>query len=271
MRCNRGPDRSRPATIALFALISSLLISACGLDILKKSDREESGPIEVLFIGNSLTGEGDTTLQFAMLAEGAGFDSVIVGECIKGGATLEDHIASYTTKAKIAERQWDYVVIQGSSYLVAFPEYHSEVYPGYVTLKEIIHNNWHKTRIVMFMDWSMTEVTMFDSTYTFSQFSQMLHDGYLAMAESLDFIVAPVGWAWKRVVEERPDIELLHDPIHPNVAGAHLQACVYFATIFRRSPEGLPHPGRFESETARYLQKVAGETVLNNKRRWRIP
>jgi hypothetical protein len=125
-------------------------------------------------------------------------------------------------------------------------------------------------RIVIPMDWAMNPMP--DGWPLFSEFSQMLHDGTLLLARRLDCMVAPIGWAWKKAVEERPDIELnQEDRRHPNRTGGYLQACVYYATIFRKSPVGNDYFGELDPEVAAYLQKTAADIVLKNRSKWRLP
>ncbi len=84
------------------------------------------------------------------------------------------------------------------------------------------------------------------------------------MAHENNSWCAPVGIAWQRVRNERPDIDLyVDDQHHPDAAGSYLAANVILTTIIQKSYESeffhtLPE------ETARYLQNVAQETVLDN-------
>jgi hypothetical protein len=110
-------------------------------------------------------------------------------------------------------------------------------------------------------------------TYSRGEFQDMITAAALDLADSLHFMVAPIGEAWRRVMDERPDIDLMDsDGMHPNNVGGYLQACVYYATVFRKSPESLGYwclgIPRADSD---YLQRVAAETVLTQKSRWRIP
>ncbi len=250
-------------------MVFSGLMTGCGLDILTKRDPDEpDGPVQVMFIGNSLTGSGDVTFQFEELAREAGID-VIVGNAIKGGAYLDDHLKAFETRALLEERQWNYIVLQDGSYLIAFQDSIDTVARPYETFKEIIQSNWSKTRIVLFLDWAMDPMP--DGWPSFSEFSEMLHDGTLLLARRLSCMIAPVGWMWKQVVEDRPDIELLKDSVHPNMTGGYLQACVYYATIFQKSPVGNDYIGLLDKEVAAYLQQAAADIVLKNRSHWRLP
>jgi hypothetical protein len=81
--------------------------------------------------------------------------------------------------------------------------------------------------------------------------------------------VCVAGEAWRRVMTERPDIELYDETAHPNPSGAYLTACVFHATLHRLSPVGLPREVTtkagvsimVEPDIAAYFQQVAWETA----------
>jgi hypothetical protein len=69
--------------------------------------------------------------------------------------------------------------------------------------------------------------------------------------------------------------DLFADSIHPNVAGRYAMACVMYACLYRRSPEGLPAATadvwgrafeRVPGDLAGYLQKVAWSTARADAR-----
>jgi len=74
--------------------------------------------------------------------------------------------------------------------------------------------------------------------------------------------VAPVGVAMANALAERPDLAMLDpDAEHESLAGTYLAAAVIYATLFDRSPEGLPFHHALEADDATFLQRVAWETV----------
>jgi hypothetical protein len=48
---------------------------------------------------------------------------------------------------------------------------------------------------------------------------------------------------------------------------------VLSALVFKQSPVGLPHPegDEINAETAKFLQEIAAEIVLENPKKWNIP
>jgi hypothetical protein len=66
-------------------------------------------------------------------------------------------------------------------------------------------------------------------------------ESYLGIARELKARVCPAGMAVETVLKKKPKFGFHADPIgHPTPAGTYLVACTFFATIYDRSPEGLP-------------------------------
>ncbi len=87
---------------------------------------------------------------------------------------------------------------------------------------------------------------------------------YLEMAYDNDALCAPVGLAWKRVREERPNIILYNnDCYHPSRIGSYLAANVIYTTMFPKRYQSKFRAGMSGPE-AEYLQQVAQSTVLDN-------
>ena len=97
-----------------------------------------------------------------------------------------------------------------------------------------------------------------------------INNGYLVTAQALNSPVAPVGIAWQDVRDQYPQINLWQDDgSHPTPEGTYLAACVFYADIFRQSPEGLSYQANLPTDTAQDLQKAAADTVFNGQ--WGIP
>jgi len=228
--------------------------------------------IKVLFVGNSLTYWNDMPDMFRRLAREAG-KKVYVEDASEPAASLEDHTHFESTLRKINKYNWDYVILQEGSARIAFPSTQPELYPQYQALKEFIWQCYPLSEVVLFLDWSPDDGIMTtEGPLTFAEFQQLLHDGTRYLASQFGFMVAPIGWGWKQVYEERPDLVLIgSDTVHPSKAGSYLQACIYFATLFQESPVGLTYRHDVTAPNARYLQEVAAEVVLTDPAHWFLP
>jgi hypothetical protein len=83
--------------------------------------------------------------------------------------------------------------------------------------------------------------------------------------------MAPVGEAWLIAKRQHPELELWQgDGSHPSEQGSYLAACVFYAAIFRQSPEGLRYIAHLPKETAKVLQTTAADVVLNKPQQWNL-
>jgi len=224
---------------------------------------------KVLFLGNSLTSFQPSV--FRELAQEAGFD-VLVESNIMFGKSLEQVLASQTTLDYIAQENWDYVVLQGSSYAIAFPEYHRLLYPTYSEFNNIILDNYSESKIVLFMDWTSSYgADLNEIHYTADELIIILREGTMLFADKYDFIVSPIGEAFYHVLKNYPEINCLSsDDVHPSGEGSYLAGCVYFYTILGATQnEHFNYTGNLETETAYLLQDVAEEIVMTNYNYWR--
>jgi len=236
---------------------------------------EENDTIQVLFIGSSYFSYNDLLSLFKNLADKSGKQVLIGNQVTKG--YLADHAESSSTEEKINERDWDYVILQGVGSLTAYPDYytHHPVLPALKILQEKISNNCQSTKMVFCMPWAyedgMTWMPGWTDTYTDMQLK--IYDRTLLWSDSLNFVVSPVGWSWKKVLEEKNfPLHYLHmsDWNHPSLKGSYLMACTIYSTIFKKSTERIAYYSELASSEAQYYQKVASDIVLKNLVQWNI-
>ena len=86
---------------------------------------------------------------------------------------------------------------------------------------------------------------------------------YQELAKELKAQLVPVGIAWSTMLKEHPEIGLFgNDNHHPSPVGTYLAACVFYAALYDRSPEGLPSTGKeLKDSEAGVLQKLAFSAV----------
>jgi hypothetical protein len=107
---------------------------------------------------------------------------------------------------------------------------------------------------------------------TYDAMQAQINAGYLGIAQELNVPIAPVGPAWQAATQQYPQLALWQsDNSHPTMQGTYLAACVFYAAIFRQSPVGLSYTADLSTETARELQTLAADTVLNNLAQWNLP
>ena len=217
-------------------------------------------PLRVLFIGNSYTFYNDMPETFAELLR-AGGQAVEVGVAAEPGATLEGQLATEETLEHLEAGGWDYIVLQEQSVIPAQPEERrSRMYPAVRRLRTMAEAMGAKT--LLFMTWARRIGFPMVGYEDFTSMQADVAAGYRELGEALNIPVVPVGLAWQRAMHEDPHLSLyMDDESHPNENGSYLTACVFYTTIKGASPVGLPHPGTLSEETARFLQRVAAETI----------
>jgi hypothetical protein len=221
-------------------------------------------PDRVLFIGDSFSWFLD---QFTDLAASMDPAAAVESEVIWiSGAPLSLHWSNASTVDRVKAGGWSVVVLQED---IAQNWAIVENFPEYAGLfDEQIKASGAETVLYMHWPWSIQPVP------TQEQIAKTID----ATAGDLGATVAPVGLAWQRALSERPDLSLYGDDgIHANPYGIYLTLCVFYATLFERSPEGAtyrmadaPRSGfgftvaadwKLADDDAAFLQRIAWETA----------
>lgn len=211
--------------------------------------------LKVLFIGNSYTFCNKLPWIVSELAKSAG-ENLIVDMVTQGGVSLEWHAKNHETLDAIDKGNWDIVVLQDFS-LQAVDNREKMLQYG-EELDQRIKKIGAET--VLYMTWARQHIP---------EMLNDLTDGYFSLAKKINAKVAPVGIAWKNALEAKPDL-ILHteDKSHPTPAGSYLAGCVFYATFYDSSSEGLTGKIMVDDENivdlsdedAIFFQMVAWET-----------
>lgn len=71
-----------------------------------------------------------------------------------------------------------------------------------------------------------------------------LADATTTAANDNGVMVIPAGLAFAEALKARPELKLYRpDHFHPSAEGSYLAGCVLYATMYRKSPEGLAYYG----------------------------
>jgi hypothetical protein len=230
----------------------------------------------VLFLGNSYTYVNDLPGTIREIAETFG-DSLNYNSNCPGGYTLEGHSTNTTSLSLIASQPWDYVVLQEQSQRPSFSpaQVAAEVYPYADSLHRKIKENDSCTTVLFYMTWGRkngdaSNCPFYPPVCTYQGMQARLRESYLQMGEWFGE-VAPVGATWKMVRDSNPDIELYNpDESHPSLEGTYLAGCVFYASIWHKSPVGAWIPAGLDSAKAEVLQMRAAHVVLDSLPTWFI-
>lgn len=224
---------------------------------------------QILFIGNSYTSSNNFPQIFTKLAQDGGYDlsALMIAE---GGWTLSNHSQSIGSDDRIQQQSWTYVVLQEQSIIPSNPKVREHnMYPAIRLLHEEIENLG--ADVVLFMTWGRRDGLPESGYNDFFEMQTELEKGYLKIADELNVMVSPVGIAWQNALEKNTQLVLWQeDGSHPNINGSYLAACVFYAVIFRESPEGLAYMAGLHEDLGHFLQSVAADTVFDDLERWNI-
>ncbi len=246
--------------IFLGALLGLVPLAALGQDT-------PSTPLRVLFIGNSYTSVNDLPGMVAALADAAGGRKIEAGRRLVGGCTLERHVKETGAVDKIREQKWDVVVLQEQSLRPVVGRglmfQYARVLDAEIKkqgAKTVFYLTWARQHIPAMQEGadpatapdyvkamhgvSGAGKTIDQETWFGQQKAGLaggLNGAYLEIAKELGAGVAPVGIAWKMALAVEPPF-VLHrsDKSHPNPTGTYLAACVFYATLLKANPVGLP-------------------------------
>lgn len=229
--------------------------------------------LSILFIGNSYVSTNDLPTVFKNLTQSKG-DIATVDSKTNGGFTFQSHVNDPVTFQKIHAKPWDFVVLQGQSQEPSFPysQVNTSTLPYAVRLADSVYANAPCSQVQYFMTRGrQVGDPQWDSINTFNKMNKRLRDAYLRIADSSHASVSPSGPAWKYVIDNHPTINLFSgDGSHPSFAGTYLSACVFYSSIYQKSPVGATYTGSLDAATALILQEAAVLTVLDSIPTWKL-
>lgn len=216
--------------------------------------------MRVLFIGNSYTYFNDLPGLLSRIAAADGLE-IVTESVVEGGMTLLGHLRSGDAVLRIRSGGWDVVVLQEQSTRPLYA-------PGLMdaAVRELAGEiELIGARTALYLPWARRDRPDDQAA---------LDAAYGQCAAAAGALVVPAGPCWQRALVEDPSLDLYEeDGSHPAPQGTYLVACVFYAALTGRSPEGTPvrdvragdgesyTPLQLPAEVAAFLQRVAQETV----------
>jgi hypothetical protein len=208
-----------------------------------------AAPDKVLFVGNSFTYYNNGLHHhYRSLVRASGTDVHTRLTTISGGY-LREHLPGLPAIA--ASENWDVIVLQGYS-RGPIEAATAESFRDAATLAaEIVRESGAEP--VLFMTWAYKGRP---------EMTALLDAAYSDTGDAIGAQVVPVGRAFARAIDQRPQLALRTDDLkHPTLAGTYLAACVFYAVLNEISPEGIEYTAGLDPGDAAFLQRVAWETV----------
>lgn len=247
---------------------------------------EKSGPMKVLFIGNSYTGFCNMTTLVELLSAAMDPARPIKADQVSpGGMLFEEHwnIPERAKKKGVTENGslkaiqkggWDVIVLQAYTDVVQQPDNFQKY--GRLLAEEVKKTG---ARLVFYETWPFKKPTA-PSPEALAKYNAQ----YFSLAKATGGTVSPVGIAFELVKTRKPELGTkIHyggGDEHPSYEGAYLIACTHVATIYGKSPVGLPaelykNEGdkkagkpliKLDPDFAKFLQEVSADAIAESKK-----
>ena len=256
-----------------------IILFSCENNPVRNCLLEDQQNLKILFIGNSYTEMGNVNLPaiFEGLVNADG-KHILVGKAVSGGKDLYYHSESELTEEQINMYFWDYVILQGSSMTMMFPDSFSIIFPSLarppiekslLKLKTKIKSHRACTKIIYVMPWAYEDGLLWLQGRTEDYFAMQsrIIENSNKIGKKLSLTTAPVGKAYETVMKEDNDPHYLYlvDSSHPSIRGSYLTACVLYSTIYRDSLIRNKYIEGVTEEEAVHFQEVATQAVLENR------
>ena len=226
---------------------------------------QNAAPKRVLFVGNSYLYYGDSVHNHVRrIAEELGphgMGAYRYKSATIGGARLSHHgIDNLLEPGKLGiDEPFELVILQGGSGEVLTPKSRAGFRRSAIALNDKIRVTG--ADVALYMTHAYVEPhELYDPGMT-----DMVRQTYVRVGNELGALVIPVGLAFDRAYERRPDI-VLHksfDGTHPSLLGTYLAACVVYQSVYGRSVVDADYDyfGAINEDEAVFLRAIADETV----------
>lgn len=229
----------------------------------------------VLFIGNSFTLNYGMPKKLEKIARDQGV-SLYTDQATTGGKDWHFHATNPETYQKIKAEPWDYVVLQAKSYEPLYPDsvLEKKSIPYAQQIIDSVRHYAPNAKIMLFMTWGYKNGMYLESEekeIDYKEMQRRLMNKYIEFADEFEVAVAPVGYVWRKIRNEYPELDLYSkDNYHQSERGSFLIASTFFSMIFEstiNNYSNIPYP--VEEKEARTIATIASNTVLDPESNWR--
>ena len=248
---------SRIASVVVLALLQTACASAIEVN--------HAAPKRILFVGNSYLYYNDSLHNHVKrIAENSGpftsEDYQYKSATISGSRLSHHNIDSLLEPGRLGiDEAFELVILQGGS-MEPLTEENRKAFAAQVAeMGDKISASGAKVALYMTHAY-VPPHKKFDPDMI-----ERIESIYVQTGEAIGAQVLPVGLAFDRAYEERPDI-ILHktfDGSHPSMLGSYLAACVVYASIYNVPATEIEYDyfGEVSPDDAAFLRRIAAETI----------
>lgn len=216
----------------------------------------------ILFIGNSYTHMNSMPVLFDKVAEAKGVKMHVEMNALSNHS-FKMHSLRPELYAKLRERKWDYVVFQGFSRELSYPEKHIDTasLPYFQQMLDSVYANNTCTNVLLYMTWGYKDgVVDRPEIDTYTKMSDSIRKGYEYVSMKYNLPIVPVGQVWQEVRNNSKINLYREDGQHPTLEGSFLIAYTFFTAIFKNTPIGSYSKGILDKD-ANFIANTAYKYV----------
>ncbi|GAA4162377.1 hypothetical protein GCM10022217_29680 [Chryseobacterium ginsenosidimutans] len=272
-------------------LLLLLTVSTIFCKSQKKADE-----INVLFIGNSFTYFHDMPQTVQKMVNETN-PNIKINQSTFPGQSLSGHLSQIITsrtengintrikeageitetEKKIAEKQWDVIILQTGTIAVLIPEDRDlNENKAIAAIKKLVSNP--NCKFILFNTWASKD-RGYPKQYCFPSYLihesiqkekccspvlknlenevETINEAYQLVAKENNLIKSDNGTKFFEILTKHPEIELYEDESHPNKYGSFLNACVFYQLLTDNKASDLKYNGEIEPKISEILKKVA--------------
>lgn len=258
--------------------------------------QKKADEINVLFIGNSFTYFHDMPQTVQKMVNETN-PNIKIEQSTFPGQSLSGHLSEIITsrtengintrikepgeitetEKKIAEKQWDVIILQTGTIAVLIPEDRDlNENKAIAAIKKLVSNP--NCKFILFNTWASKD-RGYPKQYCFPSYSinesiqkekccspilkslenevETINEAYQLVAKENNLIKSDNGTKFFEILTKHPEIELYEDESHPNKYGSFLNACIFYQLLTDNKASDLKYNGEIEPKISEILKKVA--------------
>ncbi|WP_300485170.1 PKD domain-containing protein [Flavobacterium sp.] len=230
----------------------------------------------VYFVGNSYTYYNNLPELIQKIAQSTN-DHLEYDSHTPGGSRFQQHAANPTVLNKIAEGNWDHVVLQEQSQLPSFPQQQvaNMVYPYARQLVDAFKTANPCGSAVFYMTWGRKYGDEqncnngLPQLCTYEGMDNALYTSYMKMATDNKSLISPVSKVWRAIREQNPGMELyIEDNSHPSYIGSMAAAFTFYTIFFKKDPTLTAFIGDLSPDDANMIKGIVKNIVFEHLGTW---
>lgn len=249
-----------------------ILFIFCILFTGKSFGQTSSDPLNVLFVGNSLTYFNDMPLTFKAIVEDQGFN-INVDQHTIGSAGFDDHLGNTELYQKLDNTVWDYVILQpGTSESLEISQtLNTTIIQGVQLRNKILENSPCASIYLYETAYGITGSTPTE-IQEFQSSQEIIKNNLIQISNQIGLPLAPVGESFLSSLQQNPQLFLWvnYGDIHPNEKGSFLAACTFYNALFQKSIVDFGMNTAIPQDEANYLISISESVTLDNLGFWNI-